>query len=90
MQHLKNCSKTGRCELFFANPKAIWDISKLPNLKDLSKTSTKKIPREHKNDFSVIMQRFSSGGVVYLRKLLYYNLPCSKVLSTAHCFFAVH
>ena len=46
-------------------------LGKLPNLKDLGKTSTKKNPREHKNGFSVIMQRFASGGVAYLRKLLY-------------------
>ena len=55
---------------------------KLPNLKDLGKTSTKKIPREHKNGFSVIMQRFSSGGVAYLRKLLYFF--CKKLCCVRH------
>ena len=55
-----------------------WDISKLPNLKALGKTSTNKIPREHKNGFSVIMQRSSSGGVAYLRKLLYNNVHDPK------------
>ena len=67
MQHLKySLSKTSKCVPFFAIQNAISSGTSInPQIyMTEAKPAQDYFPREHKNDVSIIMQHFSSKGVV--------------------------
>ena len=76
------------CHLF-------WDIRKLPNSNDLRKTSNKKIPREHMNHISRIMQRYLSEalhicGNYCTHRCMICKRPKAKVLDLWTCRLVKH